>query len=179
MLHSSDGVLPEYRFADAPWQVFILNVEDPNAFSAGAGTIFITKGLLLSLPNEAALASVISHEMAHQMLGHTTEALEEAMHQPRNTPQFSFSLEREIEADSLSIQILTAARYSPRQALDALSIAYRPAGRAVSLEEKNWLTLRAANLFQKTNLGGSRAPSTVSSREFNKVRRQVAQLKLD
>ncbi len=175
MLYRAKEIDFNYRFTKAPWQVFVLNIDDPNAFSAGGGTIFITKGLLTSLPNEAALASVISHEMAHQMLGHNTAALEESIG-PRPTPMFSYSLEREMEADSLSIRILLASRYNPRKALEALSIAYRPVSGNISVEEKNWLTLRAANLYQKIALSGSMKSMTISTREFNKVKRQLAKL---
>ncbi|HQH26866.1 MAG TPA: M48 family metalloprotease, partial [Oligoflexia bacterium] len=62
-------------FRSFPWQVFVLEEETPNAFSLGAGVIVITRGMLERASSEAALAAVIAHEMSHQMLGHTAEAL--------------------------------------------------------------------------------------------------------
>ncbi|NKB80319.1 MAG: M48 family metalloprotease [Nitrospirales bacterium] len=47
-----------YRFA-------ILNDLDQNAFAAPGGYIFITLGLLKTLKNEAELAGVLAHEVAH------------------------------------------------------------------------------------------------------------------
>ena len=62
-------VLKKYR--SYPWQVFLLESDNLNAFSSGAGAIYVTRGLLKKLQTEAELASIISHEMAHQILGHS------------------------------------------------------------------------------------------------------------
>jgi predicted Zn-dependent protease len=51
-----DGVT--YRFA-------ILNSDEVNAFAAPGGYIFITRGALKDMENEAQLAGVLSHEIAH------------------------------------------------------------------------------------------------------------------
>ncbi len=48
----------KYRFA-------ILNTNDVNAYSAPGGYIYVTKGLLKAAENEAELAGVLAHEIAH------------------------------------------------------------------------------------------------------------------
>ncbi len=48
----------EYRFA-------ILNHDSINAFAAPAGYIFVTRGLLKTVRNEAELATVLGHEIGH------------------------------------------------------------------------------------------------------------------
>lgn len=50
--------------------VAILNKELPEVYSLANGIIFITTGALLSLENEAQLAAVLSHEVAHLLGAH-------------------------------------------------------------------------------------------------------------
>lgn len=47
----------------------------PNAFSMGDGTIVINAGLLIYLDNEAELAFIVCHELAHYYLDHTAQAI--------------------------------------------------------------------------------------------------------
>ena len=51
---------PELQFSIA-----ILDDEEPNAFAAPGGFIFVTKGLLAALHDESELAGVLGHEVAH------------------------------------------------------------------------------------------------------------------
>ena len=48
----------------------LLDTGQPLAYSPGSGHILISRGLLSRLRNESELAFVVSHEMAHQVLGH-------------------------------------------------------------------------------------------------------------
>jgi predicted Zn-dependent protease len=52
------------------WTFGILESEDPNAFCAPSGFVFVTTGLLKSLQNEDELAGVLAHEIAHVALRH-------------------------------------------------------------------------------------------------------------
>lgn len=56
----------------------ILNVEEPNAFCAPSGFIFVTKGLLKAMQNEDELAGVLAHEIAHVGLRHPEIAAQAA-----------------------------------------------------------------------------------------------------
>ena len=47
----------------------------PNAFSAGEGSLIFQVGLLPVLRNEAEMAFVICHEIAHYILNHSTQSL--------------------------------------------------------------------------------------------------------
>ncbi len=51
--------------ADRPFHFAILNSNDPNAFAAPGGYVFVSVGLLRQLRNEAELAGVLGHEIAH------------------------------------------------------------------------------------------------------------------
>ncbi len=50
---------------DLPWQFGVIESEDINAFAAPGGYVFVTKGLYKRLNNEAELAGVLGHEIAH------------------------------------------------------------------------------------------------------------------
>lgn len=48
-----------------PWRFGVLDTSSINAFSAPGGYIFLTRGLLLVMTNEAELAGVLAHEVSH------------------------------------------------------------------------------------------------------------------
>lgn len=60
---------------DINWRFGILNSPNVNAFAAPDGYIFVTKGLLRKLNNEAELAGVIAHEIGHVIKRHYIIAL--------------------------------------------------------------------------------------------------------
>ena len=158
---------------DYQWQVYVVKDRQPNAFSVGAGIIFITEGLLRRLVSEAELAAVLSHEMAHQLLGHTREAISAQSGVTRDEPALAYSLEREIQADSLSLKLLKVARYDLRSATSALALGYRESAENVSSVPPDWMAERMANMERKIERIGQFLPATGSTREFNKVRRQL------
>ena len=81
-------------------------------------TILISRGLLDALPNEAALAVVLAHALAHAALGHDLDssfAFNDRMVVPslRQLPLFGFkhTAEQEGEADALGVKILSHSPY--------------------------------------------------------------------
>ncbi len=60
---------------DLPWQFGVLDDNDVNAFAAPGGYVFITKGLLAHINNEAELAGVLAHEISHVLRKHHLLAL--------------------------------------------------------------------------------------------------------
>jgi predicted Zn-dependent protease len=56
----------------------VLNVDEPNAFCAPSGFIFVTKGLLKLARNEDELAGVLAHEIAHIGMRHPEIAAQAA-----------------------------------------------------------------------------------------------------
>lgn len=166
------GVARDY--SNFRWQVFVLKAREPNAFSAGGGVIFVTSGMFVYGSSEAELAAVISHEMAHQLLGHIKDALDEDGFSP-DGPHYTTSLDNELEADRLGVRILRAAHYDPRAAVSALTIPYRLSGRNVSEGNKAWIDARTARLHQQIGEMGNFLPATESSREYNRVRMEFRQ----
>ena len=111
------------------FRVFLLNDSQPNAFSLGSGTIVLSSGLVAALESTAELAAVISHEMSHEFLGHVAHAEEE---ETGPGPQSYLSKDQEVEADSLSLCLLSASGIPLDSAVTALTKGYRRENAAVS-----------------------------------------------
>lgn len=70
--------LPEYRYAKFTFRV--LDTEAVNAFALPGGFVYVTRGLLAHLDNEAQLAVVLGHEVAHVAARHGSQnALESGL----------------------------------------------------------------------------------------------------
>ncbi len=63
---------------DVAWHFGVLDTEDINAFAAPGGYIFVTKGLYRRLDNEAELAGVLAHEIAHVTQKHHLKVLKQS-----------------------------------------------------------------------------------------------------
>jgi beta-barrel assembly-enhancing protease len=64
--------------SDINWRFGVLDTEDINAFAAPGGYIFVTKGLYRRLNNEAELAGVLGHEIAHVTKKHHLKVLKKS-----------------------------------------------------------------------------------------------------
>jgi predicted Zn-dependent protease len=62
--------------ADLAWRFGVLDSDNVNAFAAPGGYVFVTRGLLLRMRNEAELAGVLAHEMAHVLQRHHLNAIQ-------------------------------------------------------------------------------------------------------
>lgn len=60
------------------WHFGVLDTEDINAFAAPGGYVFVTKGLYRRLNNEAELAGVLGHEIAHVTQKHHLKVLKQS-----------------------------------------------------------------------------------------------------
>src|SRR5881296_924088 len=61
---------------DIPYHFAVLNSDSINAFAAPAGYVFVTRGLLKQIRNEAELAAVLGHEIAHVSQKHILEVIQ-------------------------------------------------------------------------------------------------------
>lgn len=59
-----------------PWKFGVIDSADLNAFAMPGGYVLITKGLYAKLQNEAQLASVLGHEIAHVVKKHQLKVLQ-------------------------------------------------------------------------------------------------------
>jgi predicted Zn-dependent protease len=63
---------------ELPWSFTILDTDISNAFALPGGMVFVTRGLLGHLQNEAELAAVLGHEIAHVTARHGAHRANEA-----------------------------------------------------------------------------------------------------
>lgn len=61
---------------DLPWKFAVIDSNDINAFAAPGGYVLITKGLYVRLQNEAQLAGVLGHEVAHVVQKHHLKVMQ-------------------------------------------------------------------------------------------------------
>ncbi len=121
----------------------ILDTPEVNAFSGPHGYIFITRGALAAMKDEAELAGVLGHEMSHVMLHHGLNQVRaaeqeagfsEAIQSSSRAAQFSaladrgveaitkvgYTQKQEFEADQNSVKLVSAAGYNPASFLHFL-----------------------------------------------------------
>ncbi len=61
---------------DIPYHFAIVNADAPNAFAAPGGYVFVSLGLLRLIQNEAQLAGVLGHEIAHVGKKHALQTIQ-------------------------------------------------------------------------------------------------------
>src|SRR5207253_9487695 len=58
-----------------PWQFHVVDDSSVNAFALPGGSIFVTRGILATLNNEAELAAVVGHEIGHVTAKHSVHMI--------------------------------------------------------------------------------------------------------
>jgi predicted Zn-dependent protease len=61
---------------DLPWHFGVMDAPQLNAFAVPGGTIFVTRGLVAHMKNEAELAGVLAHEISHVLRKHHLKAIQ-------------------------------------------------------------------------------------------------------
>ena len=61
-----------------PWEFHVVNDASVNAFALPGGFIFVTRGLLTHINNEAELATVMGHEIGHVTARHSVQQISKA-----------------------------------------------------------------------------------------------------
>jgi len=130
--------------AEVPFTVKVIDSGDiPRAYGLPGGFLYVNNALILSADDEAELAAVMAHEIAHVAARHATRALtrRDVMDIVGSMALFAgpagmavedaggfagplsvkkFSRDAEYEADLLGIEYAWAAGYDPQALLDAL-----------------------------------------------------------
>ena len=135
-------VEPEYQHIQ--WEFTVLDSDVVNAFALPGGYVFMSRGLLAMMSNEAQLAGVLGHEIGHVTAKHVDERLSQAMltqvgldvlgaasdTQLINAGAqilaqgtlLKFGRDQESEADSQGLKYMTAAGYDPQAMLEVMHI---------------------------------------------------------
>jgi beta-barrel assembly-enhancing protease len=134
-------VAAEAPRADIAYRFAVLETTDVNAFAAPGGYIFITKGALNLIENEAELAGVLAHELGHVNRRHVIEQirkvdvlrevreqsgiegdkLDKVVGAGANVLFTGLSRSDEAEADSLALQYVSSAGYDARGFADFIT----------------------------------------------------------
>jgi predicted Zn-dependent protease len=128
----ADKLLEKDQNLRSKLRFYTIKTNETNAFSTYQGIIFITTGLISQLSNEAQLAYVISHEIAHYTEEHVVQTFD-LNSKTNNTDKIqklsSFSKENEFEADKLGLQLYYNAGYNKNDLVstfDVLLYSYLP-----------------------------------------------------
>lgn len=129
---------------DLPWRFGVIDSADLNAFAAPGGYVLVTKGLYQQLENEAQLAGVLAHEIAHITKKHQLKVLQKqqlvgfgagklaeifakdnklakkAIDSGAEISARSLDKEAEFEADRMGMVLATRAGYEPYGLADVL-----------------------------------------------------------
>jgi predicted Zn-dependent protease len=113
------------------YSVTILNSATVNAFALPDGQVFVTRGLLALANDEAEIASVLAHEMAHVESNHTVERMEQAQSAMlASRVVMSVLGDKKAAQAALVSGALSLASFSRKQELQADAIGIKMAARA-------------------------------------------------
>ncbi len=116
---------------------YTLKTNVVNAFSTNQGIIFVSQGLVAQVKNEAQLAFVLAHELAHYTERHVIVGFKENMELMRSSRSMSekikrysiYSKDKEYEADRIGVKLYNRAGYNLSDLysiFDLLSFSYLP-----------------------------------------------------
>jgi predicted Zn-dependent protease len=147
---------------DLPWTFRVVDDPTVNAFALPGGFVYFTRGILAHFNNEAELAAVMGHEIAHVTARHGTNRLSQmqiaqlgiglAMVLEPELQRFaplagigmqllflSFNRGQEHEADRLGVRYMTNLDYDPRSMIDVMETLRRASEAAGAARLPEWL----------------------------------------
>jgi predicted Zn-dependent protease len=176
----------------------IIDTDEVTAFSLPGGFIFVDSGLILAADDEAELAGVISHEMAHVAACHVTQEMARdeltnvssmllifrLLFRPtiRNTVYLKPAPSFEFEADLLGVEYLYKAGYDP-QALPSFlekvrAIGKQSGNRVNALASYPQIAERITRIQHEINTLLPPAPEHKrDTSEFQETKKRLARLK--
>jgi beta-barrel assembly-enhancing protease len=122
------------------WRVAVLKQSELNAFALPSGILYLNRGLIAHLENEAQLATIVAHEVAHVILEHSLQQRQHAEETQRWRTLFGYtglpfigemvaaaslsgySREHEREADKHAHRQLLAAGYDAHEAIKTFKL---------------------------------------------------------
>ena len=145
-----------------PWEFHVLDSSVINAFALPGGKVFMSRGLMARLDNEAQLAGVLGHEIGHVTAKHINDQMAQRLavsgvlaglgvaaemtneqwlqvlgigaQVGGSVYLLKFGREDEIEADSLGLRYMSRAGYNPVGQLQVMQILKNASAGPGSLE---------------------------------------------
>jgi predicted Zn-dependent protease len=125
---------------DARWEFTVIDDPTPNAFALPGGKVGVNAGLFKVAQNDAQLAAVLGHEIAHVAARHAAERISQQILQEGGLQvlgvatgsqaavqlaaaaalvgiSLPYSRTQEAEADEIGLMYMAEAGYDPRQAI--------------------------------------------------------------
>jgi predicted Zn-dependent protease len=146
-------MVPYAKRPEMDWQFHVLESEQINAFAVPGGYIYITRGLLYSLRNEAQLAGVLGHEVAHVAKRHSAQQIQKAQQAQgvavaaeiggqiagvegvgnvaglvANLSLMKYGRDQEHEADMYGLRYMTNVGYDPKGMIQTMKILKEASG---------------------------------------------------
>lgn len=124
---------------DLPWTFTVLNTSLPNAFAVPGGQVFVTRGILVKMEDEAEFAVVMGHELGHVEHRHSVQSMGrqsifgglasavsiglgsgwgDVAGSGLGILDLSFSRGQELESDIRGVESSYKAGYDPREGAD-------------------------------------------------------------
>lgn len=147
-----------------PWSFRVVDDPSPNAFALPGGYIFVTRGMMNLMTNEAELASVLGHEIGHVTARHSVNQMSKgqlaqlglglgAILAPEATQQFGqiagtglqllflkYGRDDERQADELGFKYALAERYDVRYMADVFAALQRLGGESGQSPVPSWMS---------------------------------------
>lgn len=146
-----------------PWSFKVVDDPSVNAFALPGGFIYVTRGILGHLSNEAELAGVLGHEIGHVTARHSASQMSkqqlamggllvgmavkpelqrfgEAAMQGLGLMFLKFGRDDENEADSLGLRYMTRENYDSREMAGVFSVLDRVTRQAGGGRLPDWLS---------------------------------------
>ncbi len=162
--------------ADFDWEFSVIEEDQVNAFCLPGGKVAVYTGIIPVAKNNAALAAIMGHEVAHAVLRHSAERASQQMviglgaqivgglfsnEQTRQAMagvlgvgaiygiSLPFSRFHEAEADRLGLEYMAKAGYDPRESVGLWERMAAQGGRGVELLSTHPDPLNRAKALQK------------------------------
>lgn len=148
--------IPPEAKRDLPWEFQVINSSQINAFALPGGKVFMSRGLMERLSNEAELAAVLGHEIGHVVAEHIGKQMSQAMGLQVGLAVLGAATEtqwaealggvggqlyllrfgrgQETEADDLGMTYMVRAGYDPRGMLGVHRVLIEASGSGAAVE---------------------------------------------
>jgi predicted Zn-dependent protease len=161
----------ESEMPEIEWEFYVLDSQVINAFALPGGKVFISRGLMAKMNNEAQLAGVIGHEIGHVTARHGNERMGKALLAQGlilaagiggavsdeewlqvlgvgtavggQLFLLKYSRENELEADALGVRYMAKVGYNPVGQIQVMEILREASGGGGGQPE--WLSTHPAS----------------------------------